>query len=483
MDVGIIKTYFFPSFTTTTASITTENENAIVVQTIFFIFIIFQIVKTYIDVYGIFIDFIFKPLISIGLHLIQRTPRKFTISKKLKTNVKPDYSKDYFWASLPATNSSNNNNNNNAELVPINEKYIEPSERLCDLFFVHPTGFYNSSWNESLNMKNLNPAATEQTNNWMLATQASAFNESCRIYAPHYRQAHIESFFCNKIEGRNALDLAYEDVKAAFYDFLYRIKEYKIMKDYVNNNNNNNRRPPFVLASHSQGGWHLMRLIEEEIDCNPRLRTRVICIYLLGSRMPMKKFEEYKFFKPSLKANDIHCIIGWDTLSTEWKWGHMSRLSSQWPGNYSKQSDDNWEDADTSPILNTNPFTWKSNDYTEGKIYSTKTNYLGSIVSETTLQRPYTILEFTGGKALNFTVLCLKKIFPKFKSSNGDGRLWVKVTDNGLMVPPLEQTSSMGLLTSVLLFGWYHCLDYELFYFNIRENVNERVNTYFSNYI
>ena len=116
------------------------------------------------------------------------------------------------------------------------------------------------------------------------------------------------------------------------------------------------------------------------------------------------------------------------------------------------------------------------------QIYSTKTNYLGSIVSETTLQRPYTILEFTGGKALNFTVLCLKKIFPKFKSSNGDGRLWVKVTDNGLMVPPLEQTSSMGLLTSVLLFGWYHCLDYELFYFNIRENVNERVNTYFLNY-
>ena len=41
------------------------------------------------------------------------------------------------------------------------------------------------------------------------ATQASAFNESCPIYAPDYWQAHLVRFFCNKVEGRIAIDFAY----------------------------------------------------------------------------------------------------------------------------------------------------------------------------------------------------------------------------------------------------------------------------------
>ena len=449
------------------------NEQNIVIYVFFISFTFFQIFKRYVDVEHICIEYIFKPSIAFFLYFIRKTPNKFHVSATYKTLIKPDYSKEYFWACLPTSD------NNNAELVPVNEKYVAPHERLTDLFFVHPTGFYAKSWNESLNMKHLNPASLEQTNNWMLATQASAFNESCRIYAPHYRQAHLESFFCNKVEGRKALDFAYNDVKAAFYDFLYRIQKYNHDNKTGREKSCSSSRTPFILASHSQGGWHLMRLIEEEIDCNPTLRSRVICIYLIGSRMPIKKFEEYVFFKPSSKPNDINCIIGWDTVSTEWKWGHMSRLSNEFPGNYSMHSKGKWEDADTSPILNTNPFTWKSNDYNEGIIHATDTNYFGSIVSDTTLKRRYTILEFVSNKALNFTILCIKKIFPKFRTK--DGKLWVKVTDNGLFVPPLSDTRSMGLVSANCLFGWYHCLDYELFYFNIRENVKTRIHTYLNN--
>eukprot|EP00944_MAST-04C_sp_MAST-4C-sp1_P001592 g1592.t1 len=430
------------------------------VWSIFAALIFLQVLKRYVPVKRVFLDFVVRHIVSMVLHLIRKTPLN---NSKDSSSLRPDYSKDDFWACLPTSGNSN------AEIVPTNEAHVVPSERLCDLFFLHPTGFYGKAWNEPLDPGDFDKASTEQLNNWMLATQASAFNETCRIYAPRYRQAHIESFYCDRVEGRKALDVAYEDVVAAFYDFLFRIKQ------YAKHHGTAGLPPSFVLASHSQGGWHLMRLIEEEIDCNPILRARVVCVYLIGSRMPLKKFQEYKFFKPSNKPDDTNCIVGWDTLSTEWKWGYMSRFLHEWPGYFSKDGEGHWQDARQEPILNTNPFTWKSNDVAEGKIYCDEENYHGSIVSDTTLQRPYTVHEISSGKALGFEVVRIKKIFPSFRISDDEDRFWTQATDIGLMVPPLRRTSSMGLFTSVCLFGWYHSIDYELFYFNIRKNVKDRV--------
>ena len=42
-------------------------------------------------------------------------------------------------------------------------------------------------------------------------------------------------------------------------------------------------------------------------------------------------------------------------------------FSSQWPGTF-KDGEGHWQDARQEPILNTNPFTWKSNDVAVGKI-------------------------------------------------------------------------------------------------------------------
>ena len=36
----------------------------------------------------------------------------------------------------------------------------------------------------------------------------------------------------------------------------------------------------------------------------------------------------------------------------------------------------------------------------------------------------------------------------------------------------------MGIQGEMVAFGWYHCLDYALFWFNIRENVRVRTEAY-----
>ena len=83
----------------------------------------------------------------------------------------------------------------------------------------------------------------------MLAGQASAFNSSCDIYAPEYRQATFFSFFDETGDGQKALERAYKDVENAFFQFLEFIGE-----------------KPFFIASHSQGTLHGQQLISKHID-------------------------------------------------------------------------------------------------------------------------------------------------------------------------------------------------------------------------
>jgi len=58
----------------------------------------------------------------------------------------------------------------------------------------------------------------------MLATQASAFNETCRIWAPEYRQATLGCYWSPDVtNGIAALEFAYADVVRAFRQFLVEI--------------------------------------------------------------------------------------------------------------------------------------------------------------------------------------------------------------------------------------------------------------------
>ena len=211
----------------------------------------------------------------------------------------PDYNKNTSWAALPTMKDE-------ADEMPDKIlKYGQDSAKV-DVFFIHPTIYtYEPTgkyiWNGDVNDKKLNEKTDEST----IKLQASVFNVSCKIYAPRYRQAHISAFYTNDKEAkRNSLDTAYADVKNAFE---YYLQHY-----------NNGR--PIIIAGHSQGTIHTVRLMKEFFDNKP-LQKQLVCAYLIG--MPVPK-DSFYCIAPCEDSTQTDCWISWNTFSNKFIPGYYS---------------------------------------------------------------------------------------------------------------------------------------------------------------
>src|SRR3954471_14174432 len=112
------------------------------------------------------------------------------------------------------------------------------------VFYIHPTTYLDRDrWNAPLE-----PGGdTEFRTRLFAQSQASAFLAVGAIWAPRYRQAAYASFLLKTADAQKALDFAYRDVATAFDEF---IKE--------------SGDRPIILAAHSQGSLHLLRLLKEK---------------------------------------------------------------------------------------------------------------------------------------------------------------------------------------------------------------------------
>ena len=199
--------------------------------------------------------------------------------------TEPNYLETKSWAALPGKNGFQN-------LSPDNPPTIDKKE--INVFFIHPTGYFENQWNGSIDEAS---AAYERTGSH-LATQASAFSETCNVYAPYYRQATYYSFFDTESNnGCNALDLAYLDLSNAFEVFLER----------------HNSDKPFLIAGHSQGALHGQRLINEYVS-ESDAKKNFIAAYLIGYILPTKYFDQlYPDLSISKSSDDQKTIISWCT--------------------------------------------------------------------------------------------------------------------------------------------------------------------------
>lgn len=128
------------------------------------------------------------------------------------------------------------------------------------VFFIHPTTYYEKlHWNGPTD-----DAVSGQLDTVVARTMASAFNQAA-VWVPRYRQATVGAFFTDRADGKAALDLAYRDVLEAFDAFLAATPADQ----------------PIVLAGHSQGSFHLKRLLSDRIAGTP-LARRVIAAYVIG---------------------------------------------------------------------------------------------------------------------------------------------------------------------------------------------------------
>jgi hypothetical protein len=161
------------------------------------------------------------------------------------------------------------------------------------IFFVHPTSSFDTMrWNASLN----DIAATQQAERF-IRLQASAFAPSGRIWIPRYRQAVFGAFLTDKADAGLALDRAYADVKSAFRAFLAA-----------------NREGPVILAAHSQGSRHLLRLLKEE-GVAAQLGGRLVAVYAVGWPVSVEHDLPALGLPGCSGPDQTGCTLGWQSFA------------------------------------------------------------------------------------------------------------------------------------------------------------------------
>lgn len=127
-----------------------------------------------------------------------------------------------------------------------------------DCFYVYPTVSTQRGPNADLAVQTAEIDAARD--------QASRFSTVCRVWAPMYRQVTVRGLFSS---GLPAIDTAYDSLLADWRYYLQHVNDGR----------------PFILIGHSQGAAMLIRLIAEQIDPNPSVRSRLVTAILAGGNL------------------------------------------------------------------------------------------------------------------------------------------------------------------------------------------------------
>lgn len=314
----------------------------------------------------------------------------------------PDYTKDDAWAALPGVPS-------NADIVPPDSGAADNQAKAgVDVFFIHPTTYLSKNgWNAPYDEGG---KTREQLESGVLRFQASAFNGCCRIFAPRYRQATLYSFVTEGEEGYPSFEVAYQDVARAFDEFIAH----------------RNSGRPFIIASHSQGSLHGMRLIAEKIVGTP-LEKRFVAAYLIGSSAV--RDSGTPGLVPCATPTQTGCYINWNSV-----------LDTKSRGNWTEQGiswiDGRYQRLHGRTIACVNPLTWTLDGEADA---STNLGGMPFAKPDAPVSAPEKAL--TGARC--------------------EGGL--------LVVSPANDAFNFGSWG-----GDFHIYDYNLFYMNIRANLAAR---------
>jgi Protein of unknown function (DUF3089) len=165
-----------------------------------------------------------------------------------------------------------------------------------DVFYVAPTTYFKKAqWSSPLN----DPESLDMQR-LVLRHQATAFNGVGRIWAPQYRQATFGSFFARdateQADAKAALGLAYQDVENAFAAF-------QAARD---------AKRPFILLGHSQGSLHLLHLLKNKIAGTPA-RDQLVAAYIIGWPISIEADLAPMGFAVCQSPNSTGCVVGWQS--------------------------------------------------------------------------------------------------------------------------------------------------------------------------
>ena len=338
---------------------------------------------------------------------------------------KPDYSNMDNWAAYPQKNGQQ-------FYTPDQSYTVNKLNNEVDVFYIHPTGFFEKSWNSTMDKSR---SAYERTE-VMLANQATAFNDSCNIYAPEYRQATYYSFFAKDADGTLALDLAYEDIEASFKFFIENL----------------NSGRPFIIYGHSQGGLLAQRLIANEVQGKP-LQERMVCAYAIGYIIPEVYYDGLFPLIPASKSyNDTNCIVSWSTVAEGFKREREKTVfwrPSGWTVELMKQK-----------IVATNPFSWLNSS-----------EWVDQNMSHLSIINKANGYDFSDRLAVEHTGIAKSISVTKTQECSASLN-----KDSGLVElkgPLVERMRNMADFS-----GDLHSFDIMLFWGSLRQNAKDRINAF-----
>lgn len=323
----------------------------------------------------------------------------------------PDYAREEAWAAWPGRPSG-------ADSVPpgLTDGPL-PEDEKADVFFIHPTTYLVG---DKPNARYDEPGLTRtRIDRGVLRFQASAFNACCRIYAPRYRQAAFGTFVrAEPASAEAAYELAYGDVARAF--------------DYYIAHANHDR--PFIIASHSQGSLHAMRLLQQRIAGGP-LGRQLVAAYVIGYYVPAEI--ERAGVAVCRSAQQSGCLVDWNTMRAGVSDGVRESSRLIW-------LDGRYQSVGGRRVVCTNPLNWIPDADAPASL---NLGALPAVRPDAELRAP--LPQLTGARCLGSALQ--------------------------VAIPEDQQDGFSGMFTFL---GSYHIFDYNLFYTNIRVNAKQRVSAY-----
>ena len=166
-----------------------------------------------------------------------------------------------------------------------------------DCFYVYPTisGEPTINANRAVGLQQLAVAFAE----------ASRFSQSCRVYAPVYRQITLSALrHPARITRADAL-VAYDSVRSAFRDYLVHY----------------NHGRGIVFIGHSQGATILTRLLQQEVDRNPSVRRRLVSALLLGGNVTVHKDRstggDFNHIPACSSERETGCVVAYSSFTSK----------------------------------------------------------------------------------------------------------------------------------------------------------------------
>ncbi|MFW2830011.1 DUF3089 domain-containing protein [Sphingomonas sp. ID0503] len=198
----------------------------------------------------------------------------------------PDYTQDAAWLARPGLRD------NPALVTPAS--FTANPNATAAVFYVTPTTYLRGDrWNAPLDDGEARKYLT-----LFARGQASAFNSVGQIWAPRYRQASFGVFLTDEANARRALDFAYADILRAWETFLAAQPADR----------------PIILAGHSQGTVHLLRLMKERV-AGQAIARRIAAAYLVGWPISLTADIPALGLPACARADQANCILSWQSFA------------------------------------------------------------------------------------------------------------------------------------------------------------------------